>query len=63
MEKYINKVFENLKTANIVFLVFDLTDQTSFDSVSKWIGYIKQHCQNNKVLKILANKKDIGLLS
>ena len=60
MTKYIDKVESNLKTANIVFLVFDMTDKSSFDSLSEWVKLIKNNCLNNVIVYILANKSDIG---
>lgn len=63
MTKYIDKVESNLKTANIVFLVFDMTDKSSFDSLSEWVKLIKNNCLNNVIVYILANKSDIGLIN
>ena len=63
MTKYIDKVESNLKTANIVFLVFDVTDKSSFDSLSEWVVLIKNNCLNNVIVYILANKSDIGLIN
>lgn len=63
MTKYIDKVESNLKTANIVFLVFDMTDKSSFDSLSEWVVLIKNNCLNNVIVYILANKSDIGLIN
>ena len=37
MEKYIDAVINYLKTANIVFVVFDMTDNKSFETLDQWI--------------------------
>ena len=59
MEKYKQYTEEQLKLADVVLLVFDVTDKSSFESISsKWIQLIKNHAKPNHLLFIVANKID-----
>ena len=43
----------------MVLLVFDVTDNSSFESInSKWIHLIKNYAKQNHLLFIVANKID-----
>ena len=45
MDKYRNFQIEQLKQANIILLVYDVTDQESFDSIkNKWFKILKEEC-------------------
>ena len=52
-----------MQKANIIFVVFDMTDKNSFESLDSWIQMIYQNCTDNTVIKVLANKSEIGLIS
>jgi GTPase SAR1 family protein len=59
MEKYKQYTEEQLKLADVVLLVFDVTDKSSFESISsKWIQLIKNNAKPNHLLFIVANKID-----
>jgi GTPase SAR1 family protein len=59
MEKYKQYTEEQLKLADVVLLVFDVTDKSSFESISsKWIQLIKNYAKKNHLLFIVANKID-----
>ena len=59
MEKYKQYTEEQLKLADVVLLVFDVTDKSSFESInSKWIKLIKNYAKPNHLLFIVANKID-----
>ena len=48
-----------LKGSNIVILVYDITNQFSFDELQKyWINVVKQNTQDI-ILGIAANKSDL----
>ena len=58
MKKYTEYQKDKLKIANIIFLVYDVTDQKTFEELEKWFKLIKESCQEKLVLSILANKID-----
>ena len=53
----VNKIF--LKNTQIALLVYDITDQNSFDQLNYWINEIKELNNNNIILGIAANKIDL----
>jgi small GTP-binding protein len=42
-----------------VILVFDITDRTSFDELSSWIGDVHTLCEANVVVQLIGNKADL----
>ncbi|KAH9387322.1 Ras-related protein Rab-8A [Nematocida major] len=42
-----------------IFLTFDLTSESSFDSLSKWIGEIRDKVEEKVPIFLLGNKKDL----
>ena len=51
MEKYKQYTEEQLKLADVVLLVFDVTDKSSFESInSKWISSFETHSTASCVL-------------
>ncbi len=49
-------LFVNLKNADIILLVYDVTNEKSFKDIEKWFEAIKQTCvDRSNVLSILAN--------
>jgi small GTP-binding protein len=43
-----------------VILVFDLTDQRSFDNLSVWLNDVQALCNSNAVIQLIGNKLDLG---
>ena len=59
MRKYIDFQKEHIKTADIILLVYDVTDQESFDGIAYWFKVIKDILAEKKVVvSIIANKTD-----
>jgi Ras-related protein Rab-2A len=42
-----------------VFLIFDITNKNSFDSLHKWLFEIKNHSHDRVEIILLGNKVDI----
>jgi GTPase SAR1 family protein len=40
-------------------IVFDTTNQNSFNDVIRWIGDVKDRCNENVVIGIIGNKVDM----
>lgn len=40
-------------------LVYDITDRKTFERLDRWIGEIKQSCNNNAVIILAGNKSDL----
>ena len=54
----INRIFYS--NAKAVILVYDITDQKSFDEIKNyWYGQIRQNCDNDVIIAIAANKSDL----
>ena len=59
-EKYHSAIWSNLKSACAFLIVFDLTDEVSFDDVIYWKDQIKEHVDLKKVdIIMVANKCDL----
>ncbi len=59
-EKHHSTIWNNLKRACAFLIVFDLTDEVSFDNVIYWKDQIKEHVDlNNIILIMVANKCDL----
>ena len=43
MDKYYEFQKEQLKMANIILLVYDVTDKQSFEDIEKWFKLIKEN--------------------
>lgn len=48
------------KHADGIFLMFDVTQQESFQNITNWIGDIKEKCKTNIPIFILGNKIDLS---
>lgn len=46
--------------ASCAFLVFDVTNRTSFENTSKWLAKIKECCHPSVILSLLGNKSDLA---
>jgi small GTP-binding protein len=58
-EQYRSLASVYLRNARGVLVMFDLTRQSSFDSVDYWINYITDTLENLPALLIIGNKSDI----
>ena len=59
-EKYHSVISNHLKSACAFLIVFDLTDEVSFDNVIYWKDQIKEHVDLNNIdLIMVANKCDL----
>ena len=43
-------------------LVYDITKQVTFDHVTRWLGELRSHADNNIVIMLIGNKTDLGTL-
>ena len=43
----------------LIFLVFDLTNRISFESLTKWIKEIRNHHSESTILLLIGNKADL----
>jgi small GTP-binding protein len=43
-----------------VILVFDITDQASFDDLSVWLNDVQALCNANAVIQLIGNKRDLA---
>ena len=54
----LNRIFYS--NAKAAILVYDITDQKSFDEIKNyWYGQIRQNCDNDVIIAIAANKSDL----
>ena len=58
-EKYrsLTKLF--FKDANIVILVYDITNRKSFEALDFWLGQVKEGIGDDFILAIVGNKSDL----
>ena len=49
----------NLNRAIGALLVFDLTSESSFQNVEKWLKEVKMNTSNNIIVYLVGNKKDL----
>lgn len=43
-------------------LVYDITKKLTFDHVTRWLGELRNHADNNIVIMLIGNKTDLGTL-
>ena len=60
-ERFRPITFQALRVKNVDFVVlgYDITDENSFDSLSKWINKIKENNINTKLIYLIGNKIDL----
>ena len=60
-EKYKSLIPSYVRGASLIFLVYDVTDERSFDAVSTWLNFIKQNLDVNAATKLVlvGNKIDL----
>ena len=59
-ERYrsVTKIF--YKDVNVAILVYDITNQSSFQELKKyWVGQVKESSPKNVIIAIIANKSDL----
>ena len=47
------------RSANIAIIVYDVTNQPSYESVDYWVGELKKNLKNSSVIMICGNKADL----
>jgi len=45
--------------AQIIFLVYDVTDVASFNNIQQWLGEVERFASENVIIVLLANKIDL----
>ena len=60
-EKYKSLIPSYVRGASLIFLVYDVTDERSFDAVSTWLNFIKQNLDVSASTKLIlvGNKIDL----
>ena len=58
-ERFKSLIPTYLKNANCIILAFDLTNKTSFTSLSKWLSDAKEHVPEDTFFVICGNKMDL----
>ena len=49
-----------LRTVDAVFIVYDLTNRASFDSIqNNWFNFVKQYAPNESRIVLVGNKSDL----
>ena len=59
-ERVLSFVSGQLKGSNIILLVFDLSRQNSFESLTGWVRQVKETCPNEAWIMLVGNKKDLA---
>jgi len=59
MERYRSMTSMCFRSAAGVVIVFDLTQASTFQSVSAWLEHVRHSCDPNPVLMLLGNKSDV----
>ena len=49
-----------ISSSIVAFLVFDLTNQESFDELQRWVEEIKTHANEQTRLVLVGNKSDLS---
>ena len=58
--KFIVKFIEyKWKTLKIVLLIYDITNQNSFNNLNKWYKQVRNMNNSDKIFSIVSNKYDI----
>lgn len=61
MEKYKSLIPSYVKGSSIIFLLYDISDAGSFESIPRWISFIKENINFKKTkVIILGNKVDLN---
>ena len=57
-ERYRGLIPSYVRNSSIVFIVFDITNRKTFESIQKWIELIKS-IEKNNILVLIGNKEDL----
>ena len=57
-ERYRSLIPSYVKNANAIFIIFDITERTSFDNVNTWLDFVKKHSAESTLLVLCGNKID-----
>ena len=59
-EKYKALIPSYIRGASIIFILYDITNQSSFDSIGKWLSFVKGEIDvKNTKLVLIGNKSDL----
>ncbi|KAG8992321.1 GTP-binding protein [Tulasnella sp. JGI-2019a] len=53
-----NQLGPYYKGINVVWIVYDVTDQKSFQDVRQWFNLVKQYCSTVHTMLLIGNKRD-----
>ena len=48
-----------IRDANIIIIVFDITNQVSFEHVNQWIKDIQEIKKSDAIIALVGNKTDL----
>ena len=48
-----------LRDSHAIFLVYDVTNRESYDNLSGWIDYVKEHRGDDVIVFVIGNKTDL----
>jgi small GTP-binding protein len=57
-ERFRSITFAHYRNAIGIILMYDITDQESFDNINYWLDNIKTYCRNDPSIYLVGNKKD-----
>ena len=57
-ERYVSIAFNTIKNADGIFLMYDITNEQSFQSLQEWINSVREAKGNDFPIILLANKID-----
>ena len=58
-ERYRSIVIGHYRSAVGALLIFDLTDRESFDCIDHWLKELRENCDENCEIALVANKIDL----
>lgn len=57
-ERYRSLIPSYVKNANAIFIVYDISEKPTFDSIVSWLEFIKKHSSQDSILILCGNKLD-----
>lgn len=58
-EKFKSLIPSYVRNANLIYLVFDLSNRTSFININKWISFLEETVQTQIPIILIGNKLDL----